>query len=261
MKSSIERRMEIVRVVNQDGRSRVDSLATKYGVSSVTIRSDLVFLEKKRLIIRTHGAAISNTGIIPELTVHEKLHQNTEIKSLVGLAAAKLIESGDTIILDSGTTIREVSRSIRGIDNLVVMTNSLDVAIDLTPEAKIELLMTGGALRKNSLSLFGPQAENSLKNYRFDKVFLGVDGFDIKAGITTHNEYEANLNRLMCEISDQVIVVADSTKFGKRSCHIIREFGNIDILITDSGIPEDYLKSLREMKVEVIVTGNGSVTS
>ncbi|MCW8331569.1 DeoR family transcriptional regulator [Photobacterium sp. SDRW27] len=253
MKSAVERRMEIVNVVNRDGKARVEDLAAQFDVSSVTIRSDLSFLEKNGYVVRSHGAAIPNTGVIAELTVHEKRRQNAGIKSLIGQAAAKLIESGDTVILDSGTTTREIATSLKSLEDVVVMTNGLDVAMELASAPGVEVLMSGGVLRKNALSFSGSQAEHSLKNYRFDKVFLGVDGFDLRAGITTHNEQEASLNRLMCEISEQVIAVADSSKFGKRSCHMIREFGNIDILVTDSDIPEDYVQGLREMKVDVII--------
>ncbi|HFQ4834340.1 TPA: transcriptional repressor AgaR, partial [Vibrio vulnificus] len=253
VKSAVERRMEIVNVVNRDGKARVEDLAAQFDVSSVTIRSDLSFLEKNGYVVRSHGAAIPNTGVIAELTVHEKRRQNAGIKSLIGQAAAKLIESGDTVILDSGTTTREIATSLKSLEDVVVMTNGLDVAMELASAPGVEVLMSGGVLRKNALSFSGSQAEHSLKNYRFDKVFLGVDGFDLRAGITTHNEQEASLNRLMCEISEQVIAVADSSKFGKRSCHMIREFGNIDTLVTDSDIPEDYVQGLREMKVEVII--------
>ncbi|EHR0228326.1 DeoR/GlpR transcriptional regulator [Vibrio parahaemolyticus] len=245
--------MEIVNVVNRDGKARVEDLAAQFDVSSVTIRSDLSLLEKNGYVVRSHGAAIPNTGVIAELTVHEKRRQNTGVKSLIGQAAAKLIESGDTVILDSGTTTREIATSLKSLEDVVVMTNGLDVAMELASAPGVEVLMSGGVLRKNALSFSGSQAEYSLKNYRFDKVFLGVDGFDLRAGITTHSEQEASLNRLMCEISEQVIAVADSSKFGKRSCYMIREFGNIDILVTDSDIPEDYVQGLREMKVEVII--------
>jgi DeoR family transcriptional regulator of aga operon len=250
--------MEIVSLVNRDGKARVEDLAAQFNVSSVTIRSDLSFLEKNGYVVRSHGAAIPNSGVIAELTVHEKRRQNAGIKSLIGQAAAKLIESGDTVILDSGTTTREIASSLKALDDVVVMTNGLDVAMELASAPGIEVLMSGGVLRKGALSFSGSQAESSLKNYRFDKVFLGVDGFDLRAGITTHSEQEASLNRLMCEISEQVIAVVDSTKFGKRSCHMIREFGNIDILVTDSDIPEDYLQGLREMKVDVIIVEKGN---
>ncbi|OLQ93956.1 DeoR family transcriptional regulator [Vibrio ponticus] len=253
MKSAVERRMEIVNMVNRDGKARVEDLAAQFDVSSVTIRSDLSFLEKNGYVVRSHGAAIPNSGVIAELTVHEKRRQNAGMKTLIGQAAAQLIENGDTVILDSGTTTREIAASLKSLEDVVVMTNGLDVAMELASAPGIEVLMSGGVLRKNALSFSGSQAEHSLKNYRFDKVFLGVDGFDLRAGITTHNEQEASLNRLMCEISEQVIAVADSSKFGKRSCHMIREFGNIDILVTDADIPEEYVQSLREMKVEVII--------
>ncbi|MEC6814577.1 transcriptional repressor AgaR [Photobacterium toruni] len=253
MKSAIERRMEIVNVVNLEGKARVEDLAEKFNVSSVTIRSDLSFLEKNGYVVRSHGAAIPNSGVIAELTIHEKRRHNAGVKSLLGQAAAKLIHHGDTVILDSGTTTREIAASLKSMENVVVMTNGLDVAMELASAPGVEVLMSGGVLRKEALSFSGSQAEAGLKNFCFDKVFLGVDGFDLRAGITTHSEQEASLNRLMCEISEQVIAVADSTKFGKRSCHMIREFGNIDILVTDAGIPEDYLAGLREMKVEVII--------
>lgn len=253
MKSAIERRTEIVNVVNQNGKARVEDLAAQFNVSTVTIRSDLSFLEKHGYLVRSHGAAIPNTGVIAELSVQEKRHKNLGVKTLIGQAAAKLIQDGDTVILDSGTTTREIAIGLKSRENVIVMTNGLDVAMELASAPGIEVLMSGGVLRKNALSFSGSQAESSLKNYRFDKVFLGVDGFDLRAGITTHNEQEASLNRLMCKISEQVIAVADSTKFGQRSCHMIREFGNIDILITDSQIPEDYLQGLRDMKVEIII--------
>ena len=253
MKSAIERRMEIVNIVNLDGKARVEDLAEKFNVSSVTIRSDLSFLEKNGYVIRSHGAAIPNSGVIAELSVQEKRRQNAGVKSFIAQAAAKLINNGDTVILDSGTTTREIASSLKSLEDVVVMTSGLDVAMELVSAPGIDVLMSGGVLRKNALSFSGSQAEISLKNYRFDKVFLGVDGFDLRAGITTHNEQEASLNRIMCEVSEQVIAVTDSTKFGRRSCHMIREFGNIDILVTDTNIPEEYLQKLRDMNVEVIL--------
>jgi len=253
MTSTIERRMEIVNLVNLNGKVRVDDLAKKFSVSSVTIRSDLSFLEKNGYVIRSHGSAIPNTGAIAELTVNDKRRQNMGVKTFIAHAAAKLIKDGDTIILDSGTTTREIASSMKKLKDVVVMTSGLDVAMELVSAPGVNVLMPGGLLRKNALSFSGSQAEISLQNYRFDKLFLGVDGYDLQAGITTHNEQEASLNRLMCNISRQVIAVADSTKFGKHSCHMIREFGNIDILVTDENIPRDYLERLRDMKVEVII--------
>lgn len=253
MKTAVERRNEIVELVNSIGKARVEDLASRFNVSSVTVRSDLSFLEKNGYIVRSHGAAIPNSGLIAELSVHEKRRHNSEGKALLGKAAAKLIEDGDTVILDSGTTTLEIARYLGNVEDVVVMTNGLDVAMELSSKTSVEVLMTGGVLRKKAMSFSGPKAESGLKNHRFDKVFLGVDGFDIKAGITTYSEQEASLNRLMCEVSDKVIAIADSSKFGKRSCHMIRAFNEIDTLITDSNIPEEYLKELQDQGVNVII--------
>ncbi|MEI9697175.1 transcriptional repressor AgaR [Moellerella wisconsensis] len=253
MKTAVERRMEILDLINTEGKARVENLAEKFNVSSVTIRSDLTFLEKNGYVVRSHGAAIPNTGFIAELTVHEKRNQNANVKHLIGKAAASLIKDGNSVILDSGTTTREIAANLKSRENVVVMTNGLDVAMELASASGVDVLMTGGALRKNALSFSGSQAEHSLKNYRFDMVFLGGDGFDLRVGITTHNEQEASLNRIMCEMSELVVAVADSTKFGKRSCHMIREFGDIDILVTDSGIPDEYIQELKDKKVRVII--------
>lgn len=253
MKSAIERRLEILEIISQQGKARVEDLAELFGVSTVTIRSDLSFLEKKGHVVRSHGSAISNHGMIAELSVQEKRCFNAGIKSVLGAAAANLIEDGQAIILDSGSTIREMAANLNPAYHGVVMTNGLDIALELSSLENVEVLMTGGVLRSNALSFVGAQAENGLKNYRFNKVFLGVDGFDLRAGITTHNEQEASLNRLMCEVSDEVIAIADSSKFGKRSCHMICECSKIDTLITDSGIPEEYLEHLKNTKVNVII--------
>ncbi|NLS13152.1 DeoR/GlpR transcriptional regulator [Vibrio sp. SM6] len=253
MKTAVERRMEIVEVVNQDGKARVEDLASRFNVSAVTIRSDLTFLENNGYIVRSHGAAIPNTGLIAELSVQEKRRHNASLKTMLGQAAAKLIENGDTAILDSGTTTLEIAHHLNAVENVVIMTNGLDVAMELSSKPGVEVLTTGGVLRKSAMSFSGSQAENGLKSHRFDKVFLGVDGFDLRSGITTYNESEASLNRLMCDISEQIIAVVDSSKFGKRSCHMIRDFGDINTLVTDSGIPDDYLQGLRGMGVEVII--------
>lgn len=253
MKSAVERRTEIVNIVNLNGKARVEDLANQFNVSSVTIRSDLSFLEKNGYVIRSHGIAIPNSGIVAEFTVQEKRRQNVGVKSFIAKAAAKLIENGDTVIIDSGTTTRELASNLKKLENVVVMTSGLDVAMELVSAPGVDVLMSGGSLRKKALSFSGSQAEASMKNHRFDKVFLGVDGFDLKAGITTHNEQEANLNRLMCDISEKIIVITDSTKFGRSSCHLIREIGNIDILVTDSNIPDAYLQHLRDRNVEVII--------
>lgn len=255
MKSAIERRMEIVELINQQNSMRVEELAEIFSVSAVTIRQDLSFLEKNGYIVRSHGGAIPNRGMIAELSNHEKRQQNSGIKAKIGKAALTFIQNDDAIILDSGTTTREIAIGLKNtaLTQLLVMTNGLDIAIELADTNSVDVLMTGGKLRKNALSFSGPQAERDLEHYHFNTFFLGVDGFDLQAGITTHNEQEASLNKKMCEISNRVIAVTDSSKFGKQSCHVIRKFAEIDVLITDSGIPAEYLNAFQEQGVEVVI--------
>lgn len=255
MKSAIERRMEIVELVNLHNSMRVEELAERFQVSAVTIRQDLSFLERNGYVVRSHGGAIPNRGMIAELSHHEKRQHNSSIKAKIGQAALGFIHNDDAIILDSGTTTREIAIGLKqkALNQLLVMTNGLDIAIELADTANIEVLMTGGKLRKNALSFSGPQAEQDLAHYHFNTFFLGVDGFDLNAGITTHNEQEASLNRLMANISNRVIAVTDSSKFGRQSCHVIRKFNDIDVLITDSGIPHEYLLAFQTQGVEVVV--------
>jgi DeoR family transcriptional regulator of aga operon len=252
-RNALERRTEIYEIVRRDRKKGVNELSDMFKVSCVTIRSDLRILEENGYILRSNGAAMPNVGLVTELHIKEKQTLNCEIKRKIGKVAASLIHEDDSVIIDSGTTTKEIVPFLKHVKNITVMTNGLDIAVDLSSINDINVLMPGGKLRKDALSFCGSQAEQSLKNYSFRKFFLGVDGFDLRAGITTHNEQEASLNRLMCDISAEVIALADSSKFNKHSCHMIRAFGDIDILISDSGIPQEYVKKLCDMGVEVII--------
>ena len=253
MSSTIERRQEIVDSVRQEGRVSVDELSSLYQVSTVTIRNDLNYLDKKGLLVRSRGGAVNNSKLIKELTINEKQTQNHPVKQAIGKLAADFIDNGDRIILDSGSTTEEITHHLHHYKDLTVMTNGLNILSRLSHIQDINLMMTGGTLRYTSQSFYGRQAEDSLKNYRFDRLFLAVDGFDIAAGLTTHFEQEASLNRYMCDISKQVIAVTDSSKFNRCGFHVICTFDQIDILITDNGIPEDYRQMLEKKGVEVIL--------
>lgn len=251
--NTIERRHDIIQTAVDSGRVLVPQLAEKYGVSAVTIRSDLNYLHQRGLLVRTHGGAVATNRVTQELSVQEKVTEQLEIKRRLAAAAAREVHEQDTIILDSGTTTAEIAKQLRDLRRLVVMTNGLNVAQQLVDADGVEVLMTGGTLRKKSLSFYGRTAEEALQCYHFDKVFLGVDGIDFQGGITTHFEYEANLNRLMCKVARQVIAVTDSSKFNRSGVHKICDFTDIDILITDSGIPEAFHQAISEAGVEVVI--------
>lgn len=252
MTNLIERRKEIVRQAETDGRVDVDSLAEKFQVSAVTIRSDLNALSNRELIVRSRGGAVASTRLTRELSVQEKYNEHHAIKRRLGEATAELLGSGvRSILLDSGTTTEEVARNLVGHSRLTVMTNGLNIATALASADGIEIKVTGGTLRQKSLSFYGRQAEESLRYMHFDRFVLGVDGFDPKIGITTHFEQEANLNRIMCAAASEVIAVTDSSKFGKCGSHVICRPGEIRTLVTDSGAPDRVVDELRASGVDV----------
>nr|WP_246029064.1 transcriptional repressor AgaR [Parashewanella tropica] len=240
-------------MVNEAGKLEVQALADKFNVSTVTIRADLNDLDKKRLLIRSRGGAIAAKNIAKELSVKEKHCENLSIKEKIADATIKLINNGEVLLLDSGTTTEQVAKKLAAHKNLVVMTNGLNIANELADLSEVEVMMTGGKLRQKSLSFHGRQAESSLENLRFDKLILGVDGIDETASITTHFEHEASLNRVMCKSAKQIIVVTDSSKFGKSGFHVIGDLSMVDVLITDNKIPEAFKDAATKANVKIII--------
>ncbi|KMK51830.1 transcriptional regulator [[Actinobacillus] muris] len=252
MRSSVERRSDILALLQQKGSCRVEALAQHFNVSSVTIRNDLNSLEQQGYITRSHGFAVLNNRLIAELSIADKRTHYPEVKQRIGKRAAALLNANESVIFDSGTTTKAIV-SYLGDLPLTVLTNGLDIAMALVACPNVEIRMTGGVLRKNAMSFSGIMADNNLRHYRFDKVFLGVDGFDLHKGITTFNEQEAHLNRLMCEAAEQVIVVADASKFGQYSRFIICQADQIDVLISDDRLPMHYRTQLENAGVTVLL--------
>lgn len=250
-----ERRELIIQRLRQQGSVQVSDLSVLFGVSTVTIRNDLAFLEKQGIAVRAYGGALicdSNTSGI-EPSVEDKSSLNTALKRSIARAAVELIKPGHRVILDSGTTTYEIARLMRKHTDVIAMTNGMNVANALLEAEGVELLMTGGHLRRQSLSFYGDQAEHSLQNYHFDMLFLGVDAIDLERGISTHNEDEARLNRRMCEVAEKIIVVTDSSKFDRSSLHKIIDTQRIDMIIVDEGIPVESLEGLRKSGIDVIL--------
>ncbi len=251
--STIERQQEIVRLTNELGKVTVADLSSRFGVSEVTIRSDLATLDSKKLLVRSRGGALVNDDLSRELSFKEKRQKNSELKQKLGRAVAELIKDDERIILDSGTTTEAVAEHLSLHKNLTVMTNGLNIALALSQAERVDVMLTGGTLRKKSLSFYGPQAEQSLQNYLFDKVVLGVDGFDFSTGLSTHFEAEATLNRLMCKVAREIIVVADSSKFDKQCFHLIARPEQVHTLVTDAGVLPEHVAALEKLGIRVLV--------
>jgi DeoR family transcriptional regulator of aga operon len=248
-----ERRREILGMLHRDGRVLVKDLARHFRISQITIRKDLEFLDGQGVIQRTHGGALpvqAGALLDPSLRDKEKLHRKE--KTLIAQAAARLVEEGQSVLLDSGTTTTAIARALKDMAQLTVITNAINIAAELAG-THIEVILTGGMLRKNSFSLVGPLAERTLRQLSADILFLGVDGFDTKSGLFTPNLLESEVNRAMGEIARRKIAVCDSSKFGRRSLCNIMPVTAVDEVITDKQIPKSDLNALKEAGVRVML--------
>ncbi|WP_422350957.1 transcriptional repressor AgaR [Flagellimonas sp.] len=252
-RSTVDRRSLIIKKLNQTGKVNVSELSGMFGVSEVTIRNDLANLEKKNILIRARGGAmrVDPVGIDYDITEKDKI--NIKAKQKIGLIAAEYVHQGDTIMIDSGTTAMEFVRNIDKKERITVITNALNIANQFYNNNDINVIIPGGVLRNKSFSLIGAAAEKNLRNYFCDKLFLGVDGLDIDNGLSTPNIEEAHLNATMIEMASQIIVLADSSKIGKRSLAFICPMSKIHVLITDSGIGEEQKSQIENLGIKVVV--------
>jgi DeoR family transcriptional regulator of aga operon len=234
-----------------EGRVRVAELAKRFLISQVTIRKDLAILHASRRIHRTHGGALPARAVAledPTLREKEKLHRKEKIR--IATAAAQMVEEGQVVILDSGTTTTAIAKALRHHQNLTIITSAVNIAAELAGSS-LEVILTGGTLRKNSFSLVGPIAEETLRRLNADVFFLGVDGFDVHCGLSTPNLLEARVNRTMIEFARIVVAVCDSSKFGRRSLSLIAPPSAIHRVITDRLAPVTDIDQLRKAGIEI----------
>ncbi|BBC73418.1 DeoR family transcriptional regulator [Altererythrobacter sp. B11] len=235
LRDTSHRRQEISRLVRERGSVQVVTLAERYGVSMQTIRKDLHYLAQKGIAERSYGGAIAAdaVNVASEPPLEAKQASHIDEKARIGALAATMVEPGDSVVLDSGTTTLQIAYHLPDDDSITVLTNDLDILCVLSRKERLRVVMLGGALRRRNHAFYGAQTESALDNLHVDKLFLGVDGFDLERGITTHYEPEAMLNRKMVKAARQVIAVTDGSKFGKVCLHQIMRVDEIDDLVTD----------------------------
>lgn len=253
MSTLAERHQYILGKLKQEGKINVLDLCEELDVSSVTIRKDLKLLEDKNLLFRTHGGATASNPYTVDRPVNEKEKIRSEEKTDIGAVAAQLIEPNDCIIIASGTTVLSLARHIQPVGHLTVITAALNVAMELNNNPGIEVLLLGGILRKSSSSATGIYAEKVLEDFSCSKLFLGVDGIDLEFGLSTTNVMEAQLNRKMIAASQKTIVVADSTKFGKKGFGRICGLEDVEQVITDKGISDHMVTTLKGLGIEITI--------
>lgn len=232
-------------------------LSDRLSVSAVTIRKDLKALEQRGLLYRTHGGARLHNPYVTDRPVSEKAQVQAEEKERIGRAAADMVAPRDTVLFASGTTVHTAARQVaaqtgrNGTHQLTVLTSSIGVAQALAPLPQAEVLLLGGIVRPSSFSVIGPYATALLADHACDKLFLGVDGFDIRFGLTTTNALEAELNQAMMRAAQRTVVLVDSSKFGRRGFRRICGVGDVDLVITDDGVSAETLRRLDEHGIEV----------
>jgi DeoR family transcriptional regulator of aga operon len=250
-----ERRREIVKLLKNDGRVSVGDLVRRFGVSAVTLRGDLEQLAQKGVLVRSYGGAMLPQEPHQDFPLNIKKTIYHAEKTRIGKAAARLVLPHQMVILDSGTTTMEVARALKraDFDSLTVITHALNIADELIDASNISVIMIGGVMRHVSGSFVGPQAERFLSELHADHFFLGVDGLDPEIGFSTPDLLEAQLNTHMMRIAHEVTVVADASKFGRRSLSVIAGITTVKRIITDDRVRPDTLEAIRDKGVEVIV--------
>jgi len=253
MSSCVDRRTMILKQLEKDEQVNVSELSRQFSVSEVTIRKDLKHLEKKNILIRSRGGAMKRSLVNIDLSIYDRRRQNTRLKEAIGAAAARMIMNGETVLLDTGTTIMELAKHLPKKIGITVITNSVDITFRLAEFPNIRVIMPGGMLRRNSLALVGEQTAESLRGFYCDKYFLSADGIDVNKGMMTTNIEEASLAKINIKNSKRVIALIDSSKFESKGITAIAPLSQVNTLITDSGIPQDILREIKNLGVEVIV--------
>lgn len=247
------RRDKIIDLLREDGSAKVLDLARLFKVTEVTIRQDLEKLEKEGLITRDHGGAYLKNIKDQVQNISLSHQENLDKKGLIAAKCLEYIESGDTIILDSGSTTTEVARKLRGRKNLTVITNALNIALMLGAEQGIEVIVTGGEFKPPTLSLTGQKAAEFFKGLHVQKLFLATAGISLKAGLTYPSISDLVVKKAMIEAAETTYLVADSTKMGKAAFASLGALSLIDYIITDAGIDKKHRQVFRDNEIELII--------
>ncbi|WP_407928535.1 DeoR/GlpR family DNA-binding transcription regulator [Clostridium guangxiense] len=249
-----ERQKQISSMLNKNGSIKVNELSEYFKVSEATIRRDLQEMENRKILKRTHGGAVKIDITNFEPSFIDKKDEKLGEKLAIAKYAASIIKDGDTIILDSGTTTLEVAKNILA-KNLTVITNSIDIAEQLSNNKDMELIITGGSLRFNTRAMVGRTCEDIFKYFRVDKAFIGANGISAIEGITTPNFIEAQTKKAMMNSANKVFIVADSSKFENVCLSVICEIKDVTSIITSGDIADEVISDFQSRGVDIIVTG------
>jgi DeoR family transcriptional regulator of aga operon len=252
-----DRSEKILQELLRDGEVSVESLAKRLSVSAATIRRDLTDLERQGLLRRSHGGAVPVAPMLYEpfrhvSSFHEQEEKCSAEKRRIGLMAASLMADGEVIAIGAGTTTTQVARSIRHRKGITVLTNALNIAMELSHLAEIKVFMTGGFLSGDWFALVGDVAQRNAGEMFVDKVFMGVDGIHAERGLTTNYPDQAAIHRAMMRQARQRIVVADHRKVGVVGTSLIAPSSDFDTLITDKATADEAVAPFISLNISVM---------
>ncbi len=249
-----QRREKILELLKEDGLAKVTDLARLFKVTEVTIRQDLEKLEKDDLVIREHGGAYLKNieAQVRDFTVaHNDL--NVDKKEKIAAKCLEFISSGDTIILDSGSTVTEIAKKLKGFRDLTVITNALNIAMMLGTQPGIDVIMTGGEFKPPTLSLTGQKAADFFKGIHVQKLFLATAGISLRAGLTYPSISDLVVKKAMIEAAETTYLVADSTKFGKSAFASLGALSLINYIVTDNEISPEDRTHFEKNEIEILI--------
>jgi DeoR/GlpR family transcriptional regulator of sugar metabolism len=248
-----ERRQQILKRLDSDGRVSVLELSRQLGVSEVTIRADLQALADRKLIVRTHGGAIPASEGRYEIALALRRQKQVQQKSRIGRAAAEIITDGDAIFLDSSSTALAIVQHLQNHRQLTVVTNSLTVAHELRDAPGVTVVLPGGTLQRDTDSLVGLNGLAILEKFNIQKGFFGAHGLTIPEGLTDVSADEAKIKRALVGRCRQKIALLDSTKWGQVGLASFAGVDEFNTIITDAQAPANLVKQVRGLGVEVMV--------
>ena len=256
-----ERQDHIVRFVEEHGRARVADLAAQFEVSGVTIRKDLLVLESAQRLVRAHGGAIAIDRSRPELSFDIRERLQAEEKSRIGAAGADLVRDGESIVMDASTTALSVARQLKarsGWSQLTIITNGLRIAFELAGQPGITVLMLGGRVRWEALSVVGQLGDGLFDRINVQKAFLGAAGFTVESGLSDATDEEAQIKRSMVSAAREVIAIVDHTKWERAAFATFCSTDQVGLVLTDAAAPVGMVDELRRRSIDVRLVDDSS---
>ncbi|MBQ9747648.1 MAG: DeoR/GlpR transcriptional regulator [Clostridia bacterium] len=249
---AIERRNAILAKLATDGKVIVSDLSEEFQVTEETIRRDLEKLDKEGLAKKTYGGAVVLDSHGADLPFNVRKRVNANFKEIIAQKIAGMIHDGDTVMLDASTTAISVTKYIKNRENITLVTNSVEILLELADKADWNILSTGGMLKKGSLALVGPSAEKTIRGFHVDIAICSSKGIDMHMGISDSNEKDAQIKEAIFASADKKVLAVDSSKFGKCSFVKVCDLDDVDVVVTNAKPSEEWIAYFREHRVELV---------